>query len=153
MSKDAPKAKPVLTVELDGQTVEVPADVEIDQDDVTTEDIINQVVLSRQRPENVSYYAFTATPKAKTMELFGRPGPEGTPVPFHLYSMRQAIEEGFILDVLKNYRCSSSQTTTPPCARCAESLAKALVHVATWLSSHHWPATKAILTRVEDGAS
>lgn len=103
LSKDASKSKQVLTVELDGQTVEVPADVEIDQDDVTTEDIINQVVLSRQRPENVSYYAFTATPKAKTMELFGRPGPEGTPVPFHLYSMRQAIEEGFILDVLKNY--------------------------------------------------
>ena len=103
LSKDAPKAKPILTVELDGQTVEVPADVEIDQDDVTTEDIINQVVLSRQRPENVSYFAFTATPKAKTMELFGRPGPEGTPVPFHVYSMRQAIEEGFILDVLKHY--------------------------------------------------
>lgn len=103
LSKDAPKAKPIITVELDGQTVEVPADVEIDQDDVTTEDIINQVVLSRQRPENVSYFAFTATPKAKTMELFGRPGPEGTPVPFHVYSMRQAIEEGFILDVLKHY--------------------------------------------------
>lgn len=104
LSKDgAATAKPVLTVELDGQTVEVPADVEIDPEDVTTEDIINQVVLSRQRPANVSYFAFTATPKAKTMELFGRMGPEGTPVPFHLYSMRQAIEEGFILDVLKNY--------------------------------------------------
>ena len=103
LSKDAPKPKPVLTVELDGQTVEVPADVEIDPEDVTTEDIINQVVLSRQRPENVSYFAFTATPKAKTMELFGRPGPDGKPEPFHVYSMRQAIEEGFILDVLKNY--------------------------------------------------
>ena len=104
LSTDAPaKAKPVLTVELEGQTVEVPADVEIDPEDVTTEDIINQVVLSRQRPANVSYFAFTATPKAKTMELFGRPGPEGTPIPFHTYSMRQAIEEGFILDVLKHY--------------------------------------------------
>jgi type I restriction enzyme R subunit len=104
LSKDAPAtAKPVLSVELDGATVEVPADVEIDPEDVTTEDIINQVVLSRQRPENVSYFAFTATPKAKTMELFGRTGPDGTPVPFHVYSMRQAIEEGFILDVLKHY--------------------------------------------------
>lgn len=104
LSTDAPaKAKPVLTVELEGQTVDVPADVEIDSEDVTTEDIINQVMLSRQRPANVSYFAFTATPKAKTMELFGRPGPEGTPVPFHTYSMRQAIEEGFILDVLKHY--------------------------------------------------
>jgi type I restriction enzyme R subunit len=47
--------------------------------------------------------AFTATPKQKTLELFGRPGPDGLPQPFHVYSMRQAIEEGFILDVLKNY--------------------------------------------------
>ena len=47
--------------------------------------------------------AFTATPKYKTLEVFGTPGPNGKPEPFHLYSMRQAIEEGFILDVLANY--------------------------------------------------
>ncbi|WP_304306807.1 type I restriction endonuclease subunit R, partial [Pseudacidovorax intermedius] len=47
--------------------------------------------------------AFTATPKGKTLELFGRTGPDGLPQPFHVYSMRQAIEEGFILDVLRNY--------------------------------------------------
>jgi type I restriction enzyme R subunit len=52
---------------------------------------------------NVSYFAFTATPKAKTLELFGRPGPDGLPEPFDLYTMQQAIEEGFILDVLRNY--------------------------------------------------
>src|ERR1019366_7582763 len=52
---------------------------------------------------NVSYFAFTATSKAKTLELFGRPGQSGLPEPFHLYSMQQAIEEGFILDVLQNY--------------------------------------------------
>ena len=51
----------------------------------------------------LTYVAFTATPKAKTLELFGRPGPDGLPTPFHVYSMRQAIEEGFILDVLENY--------------------------------------------------
>ncbi|CAM3155173.1 type I restriction endonuclease subunit R [Cupriavidus taiwanensis] len=51
----------------------------------------------------LTYVAFTATPKQKTLELFGRPGPDGLPQPFHSYSMRQAIEEGFILDVLKNY--------------------------------------------------
>jgi type I restriction enzyme, R subunit len=51
----------------------------------------------------LTYVAFTATPKAKTLELFGRPGPDGLPQPFHVYSMRQAIEEGFILDVLRNY--------------------------------------------------
>ena len=53
--------------------------------------------------KGLTYIAFTATPKQKTLELFGRPGPEGLPQPFHVYSMRQAIEEGFILDVLKNY--------------------------------------------------
>ncbi|HXD36732.1 MAG TPA: DEAD/DEAH box helicase family protein, partial [Rhodanobacter sp.] len=53
--------------------------------------------------QGLTYVAFTATPKAKTLELFGRPGPDGLPQPFHVYSMRQAIEEGFILDVLRNY--------------------------------------------------
>ncbi|MFN0185449.1 MAG: type I restriction endonuclease subunit R [Aquabacterium sp.] len=53
--------------------------------------------------KGLTYVAFTATPKAKTLELFGRPGPDGLPQAFHVYSMRQAIEEGFILDVLKNY--------------------------------------------------
>lgn len=53
---------------------------------------------------NISYFAFTATPKAKTLELFGRiPDGAETPEPFDLYSMQQAIEEGFILDVLQNY--------------------------------------------------
>lgn len=67
------------------------------------EDILNQVMQSRGRQPNLSFFAFTATPKGKTIELFGRPGPSGKPKQFHLYSMRQAIEEGFILDVLRNY--------------------------------------------------
>lgn len=58
---------------------------------------------SRKQPVNVSTFAFTATPKAKTLELFGERKPDGSFVPFHLYSMRQAIEEGFILDVLESY--------------------------------------------------
>ncbi|MDB5854806.1 MAG: hypothetical protein JWR22_2847 [Herminiimonas sp.] len=99
------KKKQFVTVELDGQAVEVEVDVEIDPDDVTAEDVINEVMASRARPTNVSYFAFTATPKSKTLELFGRPGPSGLPEAFHVYSMRQAIEEGFILDVLENY-CS-----------------------------------------------
>ena len=53
--------------------------------------------------KGLTYVAFTATPKQKTLELFGRPGEGGLPQPFHVYSMRQAIEEGFILDVLENY--------------------------------------------------
>ncbi len=57
----------------------------------------------RGRLPNLSTFAFTATPKPKTLELFGTKRPDGTFAPFHLYSMRQAIEEGFILDVLANY--------------------------------------------------
>ncbi|MDE0162318.1 MAG: type I restriction endonuclease [Acidimicrobiaceae bacterium] len=67
------------------------------------EDSLNAVVESRGAQPNLSFFAFTATPKAKTIELFGRVGASGKPEPFHVYSMRQAIEEGFILDVLSNY--------------------------------------------------
>jgi len=67
------------------------------------EDRLNQVMQSRGRQPNLSFFAFTATPKGKTLELFGRSGERGTPEAFHIYSMRQAIEEGFILDVLTNY--------------------------------------------------
>jgi len=67
------------------------------------EDRLNQIMQSRGRQPNLSFFAFTATPKGKTLELFGRPGANGTPEAFHTYSMRQAIEEEFILDVLQNY--------------------------------------------------
>lgn len=67
------------------------------------EDRLNQVMQSRGKQPNLSFFAFTATPKGKTLELFGRKGASGLPEAFHLYSMRQAIEEGFILDVVKNY--------------------------------------------------
>jgi type I restriction enzyme R subunit len=67
------------------------------------EDRLNQVVQSRGKHPNLSFFAFTATPKGKTIELFGRMGSSGKAEPFHVYSMRQAIEEGFILDVLTNY--------------------------------------------------
>ena len=61
------------------------------------------MVESRGPQPNLSFFAFTATPKGKTIELFGKPGASGKPEPFHVYSMRQAIEEGFILDVLRHY--------------------------------------------------
>jgi len=67
------------------------------------EEEILKTMLRRGKQPNISFFAFTATPKYKTMEVFGRPGPDGKPQPFHLYSMRQAIEEGFILDVLEHY--------------------------------------------------
>jgi type I restriction enzyme R subunit len=67
------------------------------------EDRIVAEVQARGRVPNASFFAFTATPKPKTLELFGRKRPDGQFEPFSLYSMRQAIEEKFILDVLKNY--------------------------------------------------
>ena len=67
------------------------------------EDEIRKILESRGPQPNLSFFAFTATPKAKTLEVFGIKGADGKPRPFHLYSMRQAIEEGFIHDVLKHY--------------------------------------------------
>ena len=93
------------------QLKEVLMKEETDDDVVlSSEDILDATVAARKGSNNLNYYAFTATPKAKTLELFGRrPDPlepaskTNKPVAFHVYSMRQAIEEGFILDVLKNY--------------------------------------------------
>jgi type I restriction enzyme R subunit len=81
-----------------------------DGGEVSTEDVLAAQMAARAREVGITYVAFTATPKAKTLELFGRrprpdqpAGPDNLPQPFHVYSMRQAIEEEFILDVLKNY--------------------------------------------------
>lgn len=81
-----------------------------DDEELSTEDILEAAVASRRASKNLSYFAFTATPKTKTLELFGRlpnpnepPSKTNKPEAYHVYSMRQAIEEGFILDVLKNY--------------------------------------------------
>ncbi|WP_279205549.1 type I restriction endonuclease subunit R [Obesumbacterium proteus] len=93
------------------QLKEVLMSEEADDDVVlSSEDILDATIAARKGSSNLNYYAFTATPKAKTLELFGRrPNPlepaskTNKPEAFHVYSMRQAIEEGFILDVLKNY--------------------------------------------------
>jgi type I restriction enzyme, R subunit len=72
----------------------------------TTEDIINRLMESRKMLPNASYFAFTATPKNKTLEIFGEPYPAGGAIkhrPFHSYTMKQAIQERFILDVLQHY--------------------------------------------------
>jgi len=81
-----------------------------DGGEASAEDILTAQMAARAGDSGVTYVAFTATPKGKTLELFGRkpepdqpPGPSNLPSAFHVYSMRQAIEEGFILDVLKNY--------------------------------------------------
>ncbi len=72
-------------------------------EEYSAEDVMLSLMESRAEHRNVSFFAFTATPKGKTLMRFGRPGPDGKPRAFHTYSMQQAIEEGFILDVLRNY--------------------------------------------------
>lgn len=81
-----------------------------DGGEVSTEDILAAQMANRAEDGGITFVAFTATPKNKTLELFGtrpdpsrKPAPDNVPKPFHVYSMRQAIEEGFILDVLQNY--------------------------------------------------
>ena len=83
------------------------AEAEDTGDETSEEEELDNPALAqmarRSQPANVSTFAFTATPKPKTLELFGTRQPNGSFAPFHLYSMRQAIEEGFILDVLQSY--------------------------------------------------
>ena len=77
-----------------------------ESEEETTEDKINRIIETRKLLPNASYFAFTATPKNKTLEIFGIPYQEGGETkhrPFHGYTMKQAIQEGFILDVLKHY--------------------------------------------------
>ncbi|MPZ20586.1 MAG: DEAD/DEAH box helicase [Luteitalea sp.] len=77
-----------------------------EEEEETTEDQINRIMEARKLLPNASYFAFTATPKNKTLEIFGEAYEEGGQVrhrPFHSYTMKQAIQEGFILDVLKHY--------------------------------------------------
>ncbi|WP_423833853.1 type I restriction endonuclease subunit R [Streptomyces manipurensis] len=90
------KLKQVLTAE---EIKEIEEGGEVD-----VESVLASEMTERAESENISYLAFTATPKSKTLELFGRKGPDGKPREFHLYSMKQAIEEGYILDVLKGYQ-------------------------------------------------
>ena len=76
------------------------------------EDKLNAIIEGRKMVQNANYYAFTATPKAKTLEMFGTPHTKSDGeiehTPFHEYTMKQAIEEGFIMDVLKNYTTYAS---------------------------------------------
>ena len=91
-----------------GKIREILSDAEIaDLDDggeVSAEDELAAQIAARATTPNVSFFAFTATPKAKTLELFGTADAEGLPHPFHTYTMKQAIEEDFILDVLRGYQ-------------------------------------------------
>jgi type I restriction enzyme R subunit len=80
--------------------------IELDKEDTETEDFEDEIrksMMARGAHSNLSFFAFTATPKPKTLEVFGVKDEKGKSQPFHLYSMRQAIEENLILDVLKGY--------------------------------------------------
>lgn len=92
--------------------IEGKAEADLDADDKLIKEII-----AHGKHKNLSFFAFTATPKDKTLEMFGTQYPDGSFHPFHIYSMRQAIEEGFILDVLQNYMtydtCFKIANSTP----------------------------------------
>lgn len=86
-----------------GKNMKAVTDVLRECEEIDAEDILTKEVSKNGKPENVSVFAFTATPKPTTLKLFGRTNTNGRNEAFHLYSMKQAIEEGFILNVLENY--------------------------------------------------
>jgi len=95
------------TAAMNMAVAEKPGEYKAEWDELDNEDKINKIMEGRKMVTNASYFAFTATPKNRTLEIFGEPHPQpdGTVKhhPFHSYTMKQAIQEGFILDVLKNY--------------------------------------------------
>ena len=103
------------------------------EEEVDSEDRLVKEMIAQGRHKNLSFFAFTATPKATTLEMFGQEREDGAFHPFHVYSMRQAIEEGFILDVLQNYmtyntcfRIAKTVTDNPdvPSSRAAKVIRK-----------------------------
>ncbi|MBV7564792.1 type I restriction endonuclease subunit R [Pseudomonas sp. sia0905] len=130
----------------------------IEAQEVSAEDLLGAAVQARQPNERISYYAFTATPKAKTLELFGRvpdptlpPSASNKPEAFHLYSMRQAIEEGFILDVLRNYTTySTAWKIAHPDGEDEEvDSKKARMKLARWVRLHPYNIDKKVEIIVE----
>ena len=129
-----------------------------DAEEVSAEELLDAAVQARQPNERISYYAFTATPKAKTLELFGRPADPTLPAnstnkpeAFHLYSMRQAIEEGFILDVLRNYTTySTAWKIAHPDGEDEEvDSKKARIKLARWVRLHPYNISQKVEVIVE----
>jgi len=149
----ARKLKEVLVAEKEGN------EEGEEEETLSSEDMIAATVASRRASPNLSYYAFTATPKSKTLELFGRlPNPEeppsktNKPLAFHVYSMRQAIEEKYILDVLKNY------TSYKVAYNLAQKIAsadtevdskKAQVKLGQWVRLHDYNIAQKVMVIVE----
>ena len=151
----ARKLKEVLVSEAGG----LDDDADEDEEGKSAEDMIAITVAARRNSPNLSYYAFTATPKAKTLELFGRlPNPDqppsktNKPKPFHVYSMRQAIEEEYILDVLQNY--TSYKVAYQLAQRFAAADAevdskKARVKLGQWVRLHDYNIAQKVMVIVE----
>ena len=144
----AGKLKAVLTSEMTDEDTEISA-----------EDMLAATVESRRAAPNLSYYAFTATPKSKTLELFGRlPNPEeppsktNKPRAFHVYSMRQAIEEKYILDVLKNYTSYKVAYNLAQKAASADTEVdskKAKVKLNQWVRLHDYNIAQKVMVIIE----
>ncbi|QQN50151.1 type I restriction endonuclease subunit R [Stutzerimonas balearica] len=147
----ASKLKQILGCDALGSTGQEP-------EEISAEDLLDAAVQARQPNERISYYAFTATPKAKTLELFGRvpdptlpPSASNKPEAFHLYSMRQAIEEGFILDVLQNYTTYSTawKIAHPDGDDDEVDSKKARMKLARWVRLHPYNIDKKVEIIVE----
>ncbi|MCH8503809.1 MAG: DEAD/DEAH box helicase family protein [Ectothiorhodospiraceae bacterium] len=129
-----------------------------EEGEISAEALLDAAVKARKPTERISYYAFTATPKGKTLELFGRPrNPElprsgdNKPEPFHVYSMRQAIEEGFILDVLRNYTTYATawKLAHPEADTQEVESRKASTKLARWVRLHPYNISQRVEVVVE----
>lgn len=128
-------------------------------EELDSEDMLRLSLEARKGSNNISYFAFTATPKAKTLELFGRPkdvnaplSDTNKPLPFHVYSMRQAIEEGFILDVLQNYtsyRVAYQLAHGNPATDREVDSKKAASKMAKWVRLHPYNIAQKVETIIE----
>lgn len=126
-------------------------------EEISAEDVLAASIAARAQNDNISYFAFTATPKSKTLQMFGTlPDPsrpaasDNIPQPFHSYTMRQAIEEGFIIDVLKSYttydlayRLSTAQGEKEVDAK------KARIQLAKWVKLHPYNIAQKIQIIIE----
>jgi len=128
-----------------------------EDEDETDEDVLNRVLEARGDSSQISYYAFTATPKGRTMELFGRPpdpsrppAEDNKPEAFHVYSMRQAIEESFILDVLENYiTYKTAWRLAHPGGEHEVDSRKASTEIARWVRLHPHNIEQKVIAIVE----
>ena len=146
--RTAGKLKAVLTSETTDE-----------EEEISAEDMLAASVESRRAAPNLSYYAFTATPKSKTLELFGRlpnpdepPSKDNKPQAFHVYSMRQAIEEKYILDVLKNYtsyKVAYNLAQKMASADAEVDSKKAKVKLAQWVRLHDYNIAQKVMVIVE----